>query len=248
MEYMVIPPALKTYFYAIALISTLVFVMGIGFKIMLISSARDTDGLSIPGILWLSITSLFSPDCLLARRVFPRSRVRGAMLVLILWSFLIIIAVGVLSYASRLLRTPLRSAYHPLSLFADVAGFLLLLGVLYAIARRYLFARREVYSMPEDGVFLTLFLLILLSGFAVEGARLAIMSASDAYSPLGSLVAVLLSSAPLETQGRVFIYAKLVHFSSSFALLAYLPFSKAMHMLAAQLTTRFAREKERMYY
>ncbi|WP_456474605.1 respiratory nitrate reductase subunit gamma [Candidatus Pyrohabitans sp.] len=248
MEYMVIPPALKAYFYAIALISTLVFATGAALKLMLISSARDTDGLSIPRIARLSLTSLFSPDCLLARRVFPRSRLRGAVLVLILWSFLIIIAIGVVSYASRLLGVPLRSTYHLLSLFADVAGFLLLLGVLYAAGRRYLFARREVYSMPEDGIFLTLFLLILLSGFAVEGARLAITSASDAYSPFGSLVAGLLSSAPLETQGRVFIYAKLVHFSSSFALLAYLPFSKAMHMLAAQLTTRFAREKERIYY
>jgi nitrate reductase gamma subunit len=249
MEYMVIPPALKTHFYFIALILSFVFLTGVGFKIMLISSTRDTTGrLSIFRIAWMSLTSLFSPECLLARRVFPRSWLRGAMLVLIIWSFLLIIAGGVLSYSSRLVGVPLRSTYHLLSLSVDTAGFLLLLGVLYAIARRYLLAREEVFTMPEDGVFLGLFLLILLSGFAVEGARLAITSASDAYSPFGSLVAELLSPATLEMQGKVFVYAKLLHFTAAFALLAYIPFSKAMHMFAAQITTRFAKEKERLYY
>ncbi len=247
MEYMVIPPAFKAYFYLSATALLLLFLAGIGVKLAVISRAAGREP-SILRLAWLSLVSLFSADCLLARRVFPRSRLRGAVLVLVIWGFLLIIAGGVVSYASRLLGLQLRSGYNLLSLALDTAGFLLLVGVLYALARRYLFGAREVYSMPEDAVFLLLLLVIILSGFAVEGARLAIFSAYDPYSPVGSFLAAQLYALPLEAKGRVFVYAKLVHFLSGFALLAYLPFSKAMHMLAAQLTTRFARERERLYY
>jgi len=247
MEYMVIPPALKTYFYLIAVTLSLLFLAGLATRLVLISRAKD-DGLTMQRVLWLSLASLLSADCLLARRVFPRSMLRGAVLVLMVWSFLIILACGVVSYASRLLGVPLRSAYPLISLIADVAGALLLIGVLYAAARRYLLEKENVYTMPEDGIFLGLFLLILLSGFAVEGARLAILSARDPFSPVGNLFAAPLYRAALEFKGRVFVYAKLVHFFAGFALLAYLPFSKGMHMLAAQITTRFAEERERFYY
>ena len=247
MEYMVIPPALKTYFYLIAVTLSLFFLAGLAARLALISRAKD-DGLTLRRVLWLSLASLLSADCLLARRVFPRSRLRGLVLVLIIWSFLAILACGAVSYASRLLAIPLRSAYPLISLTADVAGALLLIGVLYAAARRYVVAREEVYTLPEDGVFLALLLLILLSGFAVEGARLAILSADDPFSPVGSFLAAQLYALPLEAKGMLFVYAKLVHFFAGFALLAYLPFSKAMHMLAAQITTRFARERERLYY
>ncbi|WP_457555592.1 respiratory nitrate reductase subunit gamma [Candidatus Pyrohabitans sp.] len=246
MEYMVIPPALEVYFYLAATGFFMIFAAGIWLKLSLL--ARVKGGLSISRILWMSFTSLFSADCLLARRVFPRSRLRGLVLVLVVWSFLLIVAGGVVSYGSTLLGVQLRTGYHLLSLTLDVAGLLLLAGVLYAMARRYLLARREVYSIPEDAVFLLLLLVIILSGFAVEGARLAIFSAYDPFSPAGSLIAAQLYSMPLEAKGMLFVYAKLVHFLSAFALLAYLPFSKAMHMLAAQLTTRFAREREEMYY
>lgn len=243
---MVIPPALEAYFYLPAIALILLFLAGSGVKLAVISRAGGE--LSMHGLLWLSLVSLFSADCLLARRVFPRSRLRGMVLVLMIWGFLLIIAGGVVSYAVVLLGIQLRSGYHLLSLALDIAGVLLLVGVLYALARRYLLAGRELYSTPEDAVFLLLLLVIILSGFAVEGARLAIFSAHDPYSPVGSLLAAQLHALPLKAKGEMFVYAKLVHFLSSFALLAYLPFSKAMHMLAAQLTTRFARERERLYY
>src|SRR5436309_898185 len=67
--------------------------------------------------------------------------------------------------------------YEAYSLTADIAGIAFLTGILWAIGRRYLWAPYRIWTKtkPEDAVILGVFLLIGVTGFLVEGLRLALV-------------------------------------------------------------------------
>jgi len=236
MEYLAIPPALEVYFYALLFIFALVFFIGLAGKLSILARAGG-EGPGVSGVLILSVASFFSADCLVARRVFPRSRVRGLMLVAIMWGFVVSLATLVVSWVANLLG--LGPPYPLVSIAGELAGAVLLLALLYGLIRKlYVDRKGEVWTVPEDYTFLVLFFILVLSGFLVEGARIS-LGGGDSYSPVGGALAL-----PPES----FQYLLLLHSLLFFLILAYLPFSKSMHMVVAQITTRLAREKEERYY
>lgn len=249
-----IPRPLEGAFYVAAFLALLLFGLGMGWRTSL--WMRGTDEPRTPlygrgrlGILWLSLVKLFSPDCLLARRVFPRSRARAVALIFSAWGFTALVVLLALSFAAYyghlyLLRG---RSYWLFSLLSDLAGFMLLAGVSFAVARRYVFRLEPLVNASEDGWALVILFSLAFSGFLVEGLRLAITGAITVeYAPFGGLFA---SAVTAVFPGGTLLWAHRLawslHVASALALVAYLPYSKLVHLFAAQLVTHAAAQRGR---
>ncbi len=249
-----VPPAFRAFFYGMAGLTVAVFLIGTLDRVWLWRQGRDRPGALTEqagtwGLLQLSFVKLFSTDCLLARRTFARSRVRGVMLVCILWGSLGLLG-GVVFSAVAYLVSGLLSGYHVrrvLGLLMDLAGGLLLVGLVGALARRYLFRPARWVSVRGDGMVLALFTLVVVLGFVMEGVRLASVGVTAlTVWPVGGVFGLALGAlAGGETAALAAMYPALylLHAGAAFALLAYVPFSRLFHLFAAQITTFAAREE-----
>jgi len=138
--------------------------------------------------------------------------------------------------------------YLGFSLAADIFGVLLLIGLIMFALRRWLFPpahlkygprEEEKYSprslVREDWAFLLLLLVAGIGGFAVEALRIgATQPAFERVSFAGwALAQVLigLGVAPDSAQ-QAFPYVWSTHALTALAFVAYIPYSKAWHMVA----------------
>lgn len=249
-----VPPAFRPAFYGLAGLAITVLFVGSLNRVLLWRLGRDrpgalTEHLSTWGLLRLSFVKLFSADCLLARRTFARSRARGIMLVCIIWGALGLLA-GVLFSAAAYVTPGLLAGYHLRRLLAflmDVAGGLLLVGLLVALARRYLFRPAHWVSVAGDGMVLVLLTLVVVLGFVMKGVRMAVLGA-EALTVLPVSGAFGLALRALTGADPAALVSKyqtlyLLHAGTAFGLLAYVPFSRLFHLFASQITTFAAREE-----
>jgi nitrate reductase gamma subunit len=181
-----------------------------------------------------------------------RSTLRGVMLIFVYWGFFILLIGTVIvaldyDFGLHILKGQFYLVY---SLVLDIAGGFALISLLFSILRRYLFSRHEVVSSWDDTVVLVLLFLVMLSGFCVEGTRLARLGPPLAdWSPAGALFAsffcgIALGQAALTIAHRVLW---MFHAASALLFIAYIPFSKQFHMIAAQIITlEAARRKARL--
>ncbi len=156
--------------------------------------------------------------------------------------------LGLLAPQWRFLKGPF---YLQFSWAADLFGLFLLIGLLMLILRRWLFplpqlryAVREdapifpsaVSLVREDWFFLLLLLVIGVGGFVVEALRIhATQPAFERASFVGWVLGQGLAGAgvsPELVQGA-FAYVWVFHAGTALVLVAYLPYSKAWHMLVA---------------
>jgi Fe-S oxidoreductase/nitrate reductase gamma subunit len=117
-----------------------------------------------------------------------REPAAGIMHSLIYFSFLVLLGVTTTSEVDHQMPESAKflhgGVYKGFAAVGDVAGALFVLGVLWAIARRYGPRRMRPYririkSKPEHAVILGTFLLIGLSGFAAEMFRIALVERPD---------------------------------------------------------------------
>jgi Fe-S oxidoreductase/nitrate reductase gamma subunit len=123
------------------------------------------------------------------------------------------------------------------SFVVDLFGALVVVGVLMAAARRYLKRPRKLVYTDEAAVILAAVLLICVQGFLVEGWRIAATGDPwGAWSPFGNLLARasrrLMSDESVRTAHA---FTWWFHLVTSFAFVAWLPYTKMMHVLTAPL-------------
>ena len=134
--------------------------------------------------------------------------------------------------------------YYSLSL--DVFGALFVGGILLAAVRRYLFEQKFLRNTRDDAVILGLLFSILLTGFMVEGARIAVTSPPwSEYSPVGYIFSKLLVAALSKSQGTQTCTAAAIstlhrtiwwiHMMLAMGFIAYIPYSKLLHLFTAPL-------------
>ncbi|NOZ06081.1 MAG: respiratory nitrate reductase subunit gamma [Chloroflexi bacterium] len=242
----VVPENWRLLFYGAGIVAILLALFTTIQRISLWSRGKDQanvlEGKGTASLLWLSVTRLFSADCLLAGRVFNRSRLRGFMLLFIVWSVLLLLFGVLLSAIQSVLGVTLvkGQASLYLSLVMDIAGGLLLVGLLIALARRYLFRPEHWISIASDAVVMNLFAGVVLMGFILEGMRLAALPwAAAKWTPVGYATGHLLAAIPgVEATSLITAYpaAYVLHAALAFLLIAYFPFSKLFHLFAAQIT------------
>ncbi|HHP7235963.1 MAG TPA: (Fe-S)-binding protein [Desulfobacterales bacterium] len=187
------------------------------------------------------------------RTVFRRHRLAGSMHLLILWAFVvlfiatIIVAVEydlfhkILGMDHAILQGPFFLGFE---LVTDLFGGLLIVGVIIALVRRYMLQRSQLRHQPIDWIFPVWILVIAVTGFAVEGLRLAAdaeqLGYAAGWSPLGYAVAGMAGGADpaaLRTGHSLLWWFHGIAALSGIALLPFVP--KVMHLIGAGVNLFF---------
>ncbi len=127
------------------------------------------------------------------------------------------------------------------SLTLDLFGALSILGVCIALYHRYFYRPQRLHNTWQDGVILVLFLAILLTGFIIEGLR--IVATNDpwgGWSPVGLAVGRFFSLfLPPEHLPDSHAFLWWFHLLLVYALIAWLPYSKLLHVLTSPANIYF---------
>jgi Fe-S oxidoreductase/nitrate reductase gamma subunit len=143
------------------------------------------------------------------------------------------------------------SCYYA-TLLADLAGIVVVAGVLVAAYRRYVQKPPRLNKRREDAVALALIFLIVFTGFLAEGVRIlngnpgplcrespgGALLDDSAWSPVGVAFSWFFEGVGLrgETVWGVLWWT---HLLLAFAFIAYLPYSKLSHIFIGPLNTFF---------
>jgi Fe-S oxidoreductase/nitrate reductase gamma subunit len=170
----------------------------------------------------------------------------GTMHLLIFAGILVLFSATIMVFLDIDLGIPLlHGAFYLVfqSLLVDLFGLGALIGVAIAAYRRYIqrVARLE-QGRPADGALLVVLGILLITGFAIEGLRIA--STHDQWamwSPIGAAVGLGLSALIRDDAGLRTAHATMWLFHVAFwhATLALLPFTKLLHLVTSPLNVYF---------
>lgn len=178
---------------------------------------------------------------------FLRQPFSGIMHFTIFWGFIILLlasAVDAISYYSgyHIQGSP----YLWFSLISDLGGFLILLGILMAGLRRYVWKPRSLNSLLDDGIVLSSITAILITGYMIEGLRQAATEIRPhpdwaVWSPGGWVFAKIfieLSEGNLRSWHRFLWW---LHSALTIGVILYsgLAFSKLQHLIVSPLNIFF---------
>ncbi len=248
------PGWVKITFYGLATLSAALFILGIWLRARRYLKARESGR-------WNRLLGRFVDALrkltLFRSRIWKGDTYAGIAHDLILWGFIVLFIgtviltidedVTKLFFNFSFLRG---TTYLVYSLFLDIFGILFLVGLGMMIVRRA-FHRAprlgyEADAVPKgaslgqvifgDWLFLSLLVIVGLTGFIAEGFRIYIDGTSFAqeWSPLGVGIAALVGAAGTSTTAAWDLHLSLwwVHAIGALAFIAYIPFSKAFHILA----------------
>lgn len=174
------------------------------------------------------------------QRRLRREGLAGIMHLLIFWGmaglFLATILVGSQEYLG--LQTLKGNFYLiVLALGADLAGVAALTGVILAVWRRWIHPQKRLIQEKNGAAFallLSLLLAVLVSGFLVEGLRIAATRDPwGAWSPLGWVFALPFRDQVEGDLLRAHHFVWWLHAGLSYLLIVYLPFSPLAHAVLA---------------
>jgi nitrate reductase gamma subunit len=183
-------------------------------------------------------------DGIFLRRVLQESVGRWVVHALIYLPFLARFGLGLLTWVGQAcwpsagwVQTLSNKDAPGVAFAYDLLTALMILGVLFALVRRFVLRDRRLVTFSQDRAAIFLLGAIVLAGIVSEGLRL--LSARTppevaVYSFLGYGVAALLRPLNL-AWSSVYPYLWYLHAWLAVALIAYLPFSKFMHILAGPL-------------
>ncbi len=184
-------------------------------------------------------------------RVF-RVREGGIFHALFFWSFLTLFAGTLVVMLQADFMTPVLKTnilqgrfYEGYSLLLDLAGLvaILMLGGLFI--RRFIIRPEGLDSTDDDYRIHALLFAILITGFLIEGARMAATELVQnpglaLFSPVGLIVAHAMSAISLP--GLLMLHKSLwwLHFALVLGFIAALPYTKLRHILLASANAFFA--------
>ncbi|MGC8908808.1 MAG: respiratory nitrate reductase subunit gamma [Desulfomonilaceae bacterium] len=131
-------------------------------------------------------------------------------------------------------------------LFNDTTGLLMLLGVGWAMGRRYITKPRHVLTQEQDTLALVIIGAVALTGFLIEATRICLceIPARFAWPAYVSYCLAWLFSALHFPCQAMFGYAWGMHALSWSLLIAYLPFGKLKHIFITALSLTINYKKE----
>lgn len=131
--------------------------------------------------------------------------------------------------------------YLWLSLLMDLGGLAAIIGILMAYYRRYVLKPERLDNQRDDAYSLHLLLLIVVTGFIIEGLRIA--ATQDpwaAWSPVGMVVGSILGGLSPETIKGIHKVFWWGHLLLAFGFIAYLPYAKLFHIITTPLNQFFS--------
>ena len=188
-----------------------------------------------------------------------RDPAAGVMHSLMYFPFLILLAVTTTLEINHQLPESMKflhgDVYRAYTAVGDIAGVLFLIGVVWALLRRYGPKRFRPYririkSKPEHAVVLLIFLSIGVTGFGAEAFRIALVESSARSAATWSIIGYPLakivdSSDSLTNNVRGWHqFWWIAHVISFIAFLALLPITMIRHMFTSPLNM-YLKDRER---
>jgi nitrate reductase gamma subunit len=192
-------------------------------------------------------------DVLLQRRLYRRSRARWFVHALIFYGFVFRFLWGLVGLSGSLWKPEwpvvwdMVNKNHPLTGFLfDLTGVMILVGVGLAFARGWRNRKSRAPGLPQqDRLALGLIAAMVIVGFLLEGMRIALNGYPEGseYSLVGYGLALLFT----QPRGLVEVYGFMwyIHAILTGAFIAYIPFSRLMHIIMAPLILAMNACKER---
>jgi Fe-S oxidoreductase/predicted flap endonuclease-1-like 5' DNA nuclease/nitrate reductase gamma subunit len=181
-----------------------------------------------------------------------RDSAAGLMHSMIYFGFLVLMGVTTVLEVDHQLPEDLKflhgRTYQAYSFVGDLAGVVFLVGIVWAIVRRYIQRpyRIRIKSKPEHAVILGMFFVLGVTGFTSEMFRIALdgTPSYERYSFIGYPLAQAvdgLSVSALETWHQ---WSWIVHVLSFIVFLAILPVTMLRHVFTSPLNM-YLRDKDR---
>jgi nitrate reductase gamma subunit len=231
------------------ILALLVFIVGFINLLLIWFSGRPRKGKkpSGPG---LSATRIFKIigiiflDLLLQRRLFGISRIRWFIHGLIFYPILLRFMWGLVSLLSSLWFKEwpgviiMLDKNHPITaLLFDATGVMVVIGVILMMIRSKLdgSGKRPEGLPPRDWPAYGLLAGIFVAGFVLEGMRIYMTGASGGaeYAFLGYAISKLFRNMFLN---NIYAYFWYIHAVLTAGFLAYLPFSRMLHVIIAPIS------------
>ena len=131
-------------------------------------------------------------------------------------------------------------------LVLDIFGLLLMLGLGMAAYRRYILRPARLLNnlggglSLDDAYVLGMLALIAITGYLVEGLRIAVVQPSwAAWSPVGKLLASIFIAQGDPTNRNLHLAIWVAHTLVAFAFIASIPFTKLFHIVTTPLNIFF---------
>jgi Fe-S oxidoreductase/nitrate reductase gamma subunit len=171
-------------------------------------------------------------DAFLGERVLQGDIAAGMMHLFLFWGFSsLFIGTALLSIHDYLFPFLRGTTYLIFSLAMEAGGLMLVAGILWALIRRYIQRVPRLERRLEDALVPAWLLLVGLSGFLVEGLRLAYQQPPwGEWSFMGGWMGSLFST---DGAKDLYPYVWWGHALLSLCFIALIPFTKLFHILGA---------------
>ncbi|MCK4502035.1 MAG: 4Fe-4S dicluster domain-containing protein [Desulfuromonadales bacterium] len=179
-----------------------------------------------------------------------RVRAPGVAHALFFWGFFLLVIGTTLIFLQADLTDPLFDArfltgpfYLFFSLVLDVAGLIAILMLIGLLVRRYIVRPDGLDNKYDDIIMHGLLLTILVTGFVIEGARMAVTeldTALAAWSPVGLLVAKTFANMGEPALRGLHSNLWWLHLFLAIIFIAIIPFTKLRHIFTTSANYLFA--------
>jgi Fe-S oxidoreductase/nitrate reductase gamma subunit len=185
------------------------------------------------------------------KEVFSQNKVRqkrfpGLIHVFVFYSFLVLVVTTTVVAFDHNLNTSMFKGYTYvcLTVAAEIAGVLILFGALAALWRRHVKRPATLEIIRADTWSFSLLALIVITGFWVEGARIAVAGDPwQALSFVGSTLTPLISGLELGRGAALHSVLWWTHTLLVFLWIASIPYTKYLHLLTLPATAFLAKRK-----
>jgi Fe-S oxidoreductase/nitrate reductase gamma subunit len=170
---------------------------------------------------------------LISQQPIMKRRFTGICHLFLFWGCAVFLLVAVLAQFNIAMPP---SAARLLSAFLELLGILMLVGTLFFLVRRLVTRDR---GAPQGTVLpMAVMLIILVSGFIAQGARLSIVERGFSWmTPVGSMLSGAIPASPLVMQVMIRI-----HFFAVLLFVAVLPFTAMRHLVFASANVLYRRQ------
>ncbi len=215
-------------FYGLAALSTILFLAGVGVHLLVWKKSAKDGNLSFSS----DALKKMLLDAFLGRRLIEGDVAAGFMHLLIFWGFVILfLGTAVLTVHHNVATFLTGTPHLVFSLAMEIAGLMLLVGVVWALIRRYLQRVPRLERRLEDALIPLWLLLMVVSGFILEGLRLSSQQpAWGAWSFVGFWLGGLFEPTSAES---FYPACWWIHTLLCLSFIAVIPYTKLFHILGA---------------
>jgi Fe-S oxidoreductase/nitrate reductase gamma subunit len=236
-------PGARWITYVLMVITIVLLIVGIKRRYGMWKMGKPSP-IALAGTYWRRIEYLFSNG------IFHKSILResypGLMHLLIFWGFLCLaLGTALVAFQDDLVEPLFRvkylvgNFYLAFSFVLEVAGLIAIVGILMAVWRRYVVRPTRLDNKTDDLLCLSWILVVLVTGFLVEAARIAVTKPDyEVWSFVGWTASYLFTGSKEATvlTHRILWY---VHMLLSFGLIVYIAYSRLLHIITSALNMVF---------